>query len=63
MKSMLISDKEAAARLQSPMNLINRLSAARSNGKTSAMSLFGIGRKEDKKIEKCDMKMMKKKKK
>jgi hypothetical protein len=41
---MIIKDKDAAARLSSPMNLINRLAATKGSSKNSAMSLFGIGR-------------------
>lgn len=38
---MLINDREAAARLNSPMNLINRLAASKNNDKrNNAMSLF-----------------------
>lgn len=50
-RTMIINDKEAAARLNSPMNLINRL--RRDNGnKNNAMSLFGIGlRPQEKKDE------------
>jgi hypothetical protein len=39
---MLVNDKDAVARLASPMNLMNRLSSAK-NSRNSAMSLFGIG--------------------
>lgn len=52
---MIIKDSEAVARLNSPLNLINRLRSGNGNGnkKNSAMSLFGIGRKkeEDKEIK------------
>lgn len=44
---MIISDKEAAARLNSPLNLINKMREAtgnNSNGKKSAMELFGVKR-------------------
>lgn len=50
---MIIQDKDAIARLKSPMNLFNRLSSL-SEKKTNAMSLFGIGKKnstEQPKIE------------
>lgn len=47
---MLVNDKDAVARLNSPMNLMNRLSSAK-NSRNSAMSLFGIGRQPDKQIE------------
>lgn len=42
---MIINDKEASRRLDSPMNLINKLRQA-SSSKNSAMQLFGIGRQE-----------------
>jgi len=38
---MIISDKEAEKRLNSPLNLINKLKSTR---RDSAMSLFGIGK-------------------
>lgn len=43
---MIVKDNDAIARLNSPMNLINRLSSLRSSNNTreSAMSLFGVGR-------------------
>jgi hypothetical protein len=41
---MILNDKDATARLSSPMNLINRLKE--SSSRKSAMSLFGIGRKD-----------------
>lgn len=50
---MLISDKEASKRLNSPMNLFNRMrtgslrSHSESNSKSKAMDLFGIGKKND----------------
>ncbi len=50
---MIINDKEAAKRLSSPMNLINKLRCS-SNGskKNNAMSLFGIGKQtEEVKLE------------
>lgn len=48
---MILNDKDAAMRLSSPMNLINQLSS-RSQGRASAMGLFGIGKKlEDKPLE------------
>jgi len=37
---MIINDKDAAARLNSPMNLINKLRNSNGNKKNSAMSLF-----------------------
>ena len=40
---MIISNKDATARLSNPMNLMNRLRENTSNRK-NAMSLFGIGR-------------------
>lgn len=46
---MIIKDAEAAARLNSPINLINRLRAAKENTnpkKNNAMNLFGIGQKK-----------------
>ena len=43
-EQMIINDKEAARRLDSPMNLINKLRS--SNGRNNAMQLFGIGKKE-----------------
>jgi hypothetical protein len=42
---MIVNDKDAAKRLASPMNLINRLKS--SDSRNSAMSLFGIGKKKD----------------
>lgn len=50
---MLIEDEAALQRLNSPMNLINRLRRESGNGnkRKSAMSLFGVGRQEEK-IEK-----------
>lgn len=39
---MIVNDKDAVARLNSPMNLINRL---KSTSRKDSMSLFGIGRK------------------
>lgn len=39
---MILSDIDAQARLNSPINLINRLKTS-SNGRSKAMSLFGIG--------------------
>ncbi len=51
---MIINDKDAIARLNSPMNLINRLRCASTNNskKNNAMSLFGIRvEKEDRQIE------------
>lgn len=42
---MLITDKEAVSRLSSPANLINKLTSQKA--RTSAMSLFGIGRKDN----------------
>jgi len=56
---MLINDKTAVARLASPMNLMNRLSSLKTNGRQSAMSLFipsvsqikGVDIKVSKKIE------------
>src|SRR5713226_7503076 len=41
---MIVNDKDAIARLTSPMNLINRLKDTKKN---NAMSLFGIGRKKE----------------
>lgn len=41
---MIINNKDAAARLDSPLNLINRL---RDSKKNNAMSLFGIGKKSE----------------
>jgi hypothetical protein len=41
---MIINDKEASRRLDSPMNLINKLKSI-NGSKNSAMQLFGIGRK------------------
>jgi hypothetical protein len=48
---MIINDSEAAKRLASPMNLINKLKTT--SNRSSAMSLFGIGRQAspDKKKE------------
>lgn len=40
---MIVNDKDAATRLNSPMNLINKLKNPKSDRK-SAMGLFGIGR-------------------
>jgi hypothetical protein len=45
---MILNDKDATARLSSPMNLINRLKE--SSSRKSAMSLFGIGRKNESNI-------------
>ncbi len=42
---MIVNDKDAAARLASPMNLINQLRCATGTKRQSAMSLFGIDRK------------------
>ena len=44
---MIINDSDAVARLNSPMNLMNKLKQLSNNNgnkKNSAMSLFGIGR-------------------
>lgn len=44
---MIVNDKDALARLNSPMNLFNRLKAATDNSKTpraSAMGLFGLNK-------------------
>jgi hypothetical protein len=46
---MIINDKDALKRLDSPMNLINKLRS--SDKRNNAMSLFGIGRKEEKLVE------------
>lgn len=46
---MIVNDDDAKKRLESPLNLINRL--RNSSSRSSAMSLFGIGRKEDKREE------------
>ena len=47
---MIIKDEEALKRLNSPLNLINKLRSSSgnngNNGRKSAMSLFGIGRKK-----------------
>lgn len=49
---MIINDIDAAKRLSSPMNLINKLKSLNGNGKkNNAMSLFGIGKKEEKVIK------------
>lgn len=37
---MIVKDNEALARINSPLNLINRMNAARNNQRSSAMSLF-----------------------
>jgi hypothetical protein len=49
-KTMIVNEEDAIKRLNSPMNLINRLksetgSADRNSKKNNAMSLFGIGRR------------------
>lgn len=44
---MLVNDKAAAARLNSPLNLINKLSSHKSSGRSAAMGLFGVGRKKE----------------
>ena len=43
---MIVKDEDAIRRLSSPMNLINRLAATKGSSKNSAMSLFGIGKRE-----------------
>ena len=44
-KTMLVNDKEAAARLNSPLNLINKMkSISSSSSRSNAMGLFGIGK-------------------
>jgi hypothetical protein len=43
---MIVTDKDAAVRLASPLNLINQLRESKSSRK-DAMSLFGIGRKSE----------------
>lgn len=48
---MLINDKDATSRLESPLNLINRLKNISS--RKSAMSLFGVGRSAEK-VEKIE---------
>lgn len=45
---MLINDKDALARLNAPGNLINRL---RGDKKNNAMSLFGMNKKAEQKVE------------
>ena len=42
---MIINDKDALSRLGSPMNLMNKLRTA--TPRSGAMSLFGIGKKEE----------------
>lgn len=52
---MIVKDEDAVKRLNSPMNLINRLRASSSKDKkNNAMSLFGIGRSADKKQQESD---------
>lgn len=55
---MIVNEKEAVARLSSPLNLMNRLAAARGgngNSRQNAMAIFGIGKKkETEKIEKLE---------
>jgi len=50
---MIINDDEALKRLASPLNLINKLRDSNNgnNKRKSAMSLFGVGRSADKKLE------------
>jgi hypothetical protein len=50
---MIINDKDALRRLDSPMNLINKIksSSPRSGPQSGAMSLFGIGRKKEEEIK------------
>jgi hypothetical protein len=49
---MIINDKDALKRLNSPMNLINRLAeTSKSNSRKSAMSLFIKPKEEIRKIE------------
>lgn len=43
---MIVRDDDAIKRLNSPMNLINKL-RSNGNGRNSAMQLFGIGRKRE----------------
>jgi len=43
---MIVNDSEAIKRLNSPMNLINRLKSASSSRK-DAMSLFGVGKRKE----------------
>src|ERR1700682_6499845 len=43
---MIVNDDAAKKRLQSPMNLINSL-ASNKNSRSSAMSLFGIGKTKE----------------
>jgi hypothetical protein len=51
---MIVNDKDAAKRLESPMNLINKLRSASGNGRNSAMQLFGIGIKKESAIIEMD---------
>lgn len=45
---MIVNDNDAVKRLNSPMNLINRLKdTTSSKSRNSAMSLFGVGRKPE----------------
>ena len=44
---MIINDNDAKKRLDSPMNLINRLRSANGSKKNNAMTLFGIGLKKE----------------
>lgn len=55
---MLINDKDAAARLASPSNLINKLRSSDSPRK-NAMNLFGMGRPSAEKLEIKEIKEVK----
>jgi len=49
---MILKDEDAIKRLESPLNLINRLkNLSSNNGRKDAMGLFGIGRRSEEKIE------------
>jgi hypothetical protein len=52
---MIINSKDADSRLNSPMNLINKLRAS-TGSRNSAMSLFGVGRSVDKQIKQVEFK-------
>lgn len=53
---MLINDEDALRRLNSPMNLINKMKSLSSNNvkRKDAMGLFGIGRGVDVKVERVE---------
>lgn len=44
---MIVNEKEALTRLNSPLNLMNRMKSL-SSSKNNAMSLFGVGRNDQK---------------